>query len=160
MKQKVTLLIFFIILIFCCSSCTFEHSHQFTEGKCECGEIDLDYVEPHEHKFIEGRCECGEIDPDYVEPHEHKFIEGKCECGETDPNYVAPHEHKFIEGKCECGEIDPDYKEIKYTITFVDYDNTIIKIIIINRGEHVSYPDDPVREGYIFEGWSHDLENI
>ena len=138
MKQKVTLLIFFIILIFCCSSCTFEHSHQFTEGKCE----------------------CGETDPNYVAPHEHAFVEGKCECGETDPNYVAPHEHKFIEGKCECGEIDPDYKEIKYTITFVDYDNTIIKIIIINRGEHVSYPDDPVREGYIFEGWNHDLENI
>ncbi len=45
---------------------------------------------PHEHEFVEGKCECGEIDPDYVEPHEHEFVEGKCECGEIDPDYVEP----------------------------------------------------------------------
>ena len=70
------------------------------------------------------------------------------------------HNHEFIEGKCECGENDPEYIEIKYTITFVDYDDTIIKTIIINKGENVSYPDDPVREGYVFTGWDYSLENI
>ena len=64
----------------------------------------------HEHSFTEGKCECGEIDPHYQPPHEHSFSEGKCECGETDPNYQPPHEHSFTEGKCECGETDPDYK--------------------------------------------------
>ena len=73
---------------------------------------------------------------------------------------TVEHTHKFIEGKCECGEVDPDYEEIKYTITFVDYDNTIIKQITINKGEEVILPDDPVRDGYVFEGWDHDLENI
>ncbi len=73
---------------------------------------------------------------------------------------TVEHTHKFIEGKCECGEVDPDYEEIKYTITFVDYDNTIIKIIAVNKGEEVILPDDPVRDGYVFEGWDHDLENI
>ncbi len=42
---------------------------------------------PHEHSFTEGKCECGESDPNYV-PHEHDFVEGKCECGESDPDYV------------------------------------------------------------------------
>ena len=44
----------------------------------------------HTHNFVEGKCECGEFDPNYQPPHEHKFENGKCECGETDPNYQAP----------------------------------------------------------------------
>ena len=44
----------------------------------------------HTHEFVEGKCECGESDPTYVPEHTHNFVEGKCECGESDPNYVAP----------------------------------------------------------------------
>ena len=62
----------------------------------------------HTHNFVDGKCDCGESDPDYV-AHEHNFVDGKCECGESDPDYVAPHEHNFVDGKCECGELDPDY---------------------------------------------------
>ena len=43
---------------------------------------------PHEHNFLDGKCECGEVDPNYVPPHVHEFFEGKCSCGEIDPNYV------------------------------------------------------------------------
>nr|MBE6545217.1 hypothetical protein [Oscillospiraceae bacterium] len=110
------------------------HKHRFIEGKCECGEVNPDYVPPHVHNFVDGECKCGESDPTYVPPHTHRFIEGKCECGEinpnyvpetpehqhsfvegvcscgeSDPNYVPPHKHRFIEGKCECGEVNPDY---------------------------------------------------
>ncbi|MBR2891630.1 MAG: uL15 family ribosomal protein, partial [Bacilli bacterium] len=90
------------------------------EGKCECGEVDPNYVPPHVHEFIEGKCECGEVDPNYVPPHVHEFIEGKCECGEVDPNYVPPHVHEFVEGKCECGEVDPNYvaQEEEHVETF------------------------------------------
>ena len=62
---------------------------------------------PHVHEFIEGKCECGEIDPEYVAPHEHEFVNGKCECGELDPEHV----HEFVDGECVCGEkesADPD----------------------------------------------------
>ncbi|MBR2892073.1 MAG: InlB B-repeat-containing protein [Bacilli bacterium] len=86
-----------------------EHTHEFVEGECECGEKDPNYVPPHEHVFVEGECECGEKDPNYVPPHEHVFVEGECECGEKDPNYVPPHEHIFVEGECECGEKDPNW---------------------------------------------------
>ena len=37
----------------------------------------------HTHNFVDGKCDCGESDPDYV-AHEHSFVDGKCECGESD----------------------------------------------------------------------------
>ena len=82
----------------------------------------------HTHNFIDGVCECGDIDPNYVPPHEHEFVEGKCECGEVDPNYVPPHKHVFVEGKCECGEVDPNYvAPVYFTVTFTDiYGNILI----------------------------------
>ena len=44
----------------------------------------------HTHNFVDGKCECGESDPNYVPTHTHNFVNGECECGETDPNYVPP----------------------------------------------------------------------
>ena len=96
-----------------------EHTHNFVEGKCECGETDPNYVPPHTHSFVDGKCECGKTDPNYVPEHTHNFVEGKCECGESDPNYVSPdepgeepqdppHEHNYVNGKCECGVSDPN----------------------------------------------------
>ena len=118
MKKFLALLTICVMLVMTLASCGIlfpseqppEHTHSFTEGKCECGESDPNYVPPHEHSFADGKCECGESDPNYVPPHEHNFVDGKCECGESDPNYVPPHEHSFVDGKCECGESDPNYK--------------------------------------------------
>ena len=92
-----------------CNVCSYvRETEHIYDNQCdsdcnECGET----RETADHVFVDGRCECGEVDPDYV-PHEHSFIDGKCECGEIDPDYV-PHEHSFIDGRCECGEADPDY---------------------------------------------------
>lgn len=43
----------------------------------------------HTHNFVDGECECGETDPNYNPggDHTHNFVDGECECGETDPNY-------------------------------------------------------------------------
>ena len=41
----------------------------------------------HEHVYVDGKCECGEVDPDYVPSHEHEYVDGKCECGAVDSNY-------------------------------------------------------------------------
>jgi hypothetical protein len=54
--------------------------------------VTVEYTAPHSHNFVDGKCECGEEDPNYVPPHEHEFVNGKCECGEEDPNYVAPEQ--------------------------------------------------------------------
>lgn len=62
----------------------------------------------HSHNFVDGKCECGETDPDYV--HEHYFANGECiYCGEKKPEDKPTHEHSYVDGKCECGETDPDY---------------------------------------------------
>jgi len=45
---------------------------------------------PHEHEFVEGKCECGEVDPDYVAPHEHNYVDSKCTvCGEAEPGVLT-----------------------------------------------------------------------
>ena len=54
--------------------------------------------DPHSHNFVDGKCECGESDPNYVAPHTHSFVEGKCECGETDPNYVPEVTNEYTLG--------------------------------------------------------------
>lgn len=92
--------------------------------------------------------------------HFHEFIEGKCICGEVDPNYKTPHIHEYREGKCNCGEVDPNYNKEQYTITFINYDNSVIQQIVIEKGELPNYPDAPSREGYTFIGWDHDLKDI
>ena len=138
------------------------HTHNFVEGKCECGEIDPTYVPPHVHNFIEGKCECGEVDPTYVPPHVHNFIEGKCECGEIDPNYVPPHVHEFVYGTCECGEVEDFLKDEEDATSFRVYfnymDGTDYKVVNVDINKVVVRPNKPEREGYKFIGWYKDLE--
>lgn len=66
------------------------------------------------------------------------------------------HTHVFINGICECGEKE----EVKYTITFKDYDGRVIETISISKGDYINYPKDPIRDGYMFIGWDNNLENI
>ena len=84
MKKTLTLLTLIALVISLCLSFTgCNHKHDFVEGKCECGEIDPNYVPPHRHTFVDGKCACGEIDPN----HECIFFEGKCIiCFKDDPN--------------------------------------------------------------------------
>ena len=67
-----------------------------------------------------------------------------------------PHTHQFNNGECSCGMKE----EIKYQITFKDYDGTILKIVTINQEDKVIPPTNPVREGFVFLGWDHNLDNI
>ena len=45
---------------------------------------------------------------------------------------------------------DPVY----YTVTFVDWDGTVISTQQVEEGQAAAAPADPVREGYIFTGWN------
>ena len=40
-----------------------------------------------------------------------------------------------------------------YTVTFVDYDDTVLKTQTVASGKSATAPDDPTREGYTFAGW-------
>lgn len=49
----------------------------------------------------------------------------------------------------------------EYTVTFVDYDGSIIKeTIVLEGGSAIAPEENPTREGYTFTGWDKDFENI
>ena len=48
----------------------------------------------------------------------------------------------------------PMQKTESYTVTFQDFDGTILKTEIVKSGESASAPEDPKREGYTFAGWN------
>ena len=115
----------------------------------------------HTHNFVDGKCECGESDPNYVPPHTHNFVNGECECGETDPNYVPPHTHNFVDGVCECGETDPNYvppvTNNEYTlglglvygdVTNAQINATIATVVLDNNGVIVACKIDAVQNKY------------
>lgn len=47
-----------------------------------------------------------------------------------------------------------------FTVTFVDYDGTVISTQQVKKGESATAPENPVREGYTFKCWSCDYSNI
>lgn len=46
------------------------------------------------------------------------------------------------------------------TVTFVDYNGTILKTEIVEVGQSATAPADPVRNGYNFIGWDTDFSNV
>ena len=66
------------------------------------------------------------------------------------------HEHKFIDGTCSCGEVEVN----KYTVTFVDYDGTVLKTETVEKNHSATSPTAPSREGYDFAGWSAEFNNV
>ncbi len=53
---------------------------------------------------------------------------------------------------------DPDAK--KFTVTFVDWDETVLKTTLVLPGGDAEAPVDPSREGYNFTGWRPAVTNI
>lgn len=73
-----------------------EHTHSFTEGRCECGEIDPQ----HQHKFVDGLCSCGEKEPlSKEEVAIQNAIKTIVIPRETTDNFYVPRRH--TEGDCE-----------------------------------------------------------
>lgn len=50
--------------------------------------------------------------------------------------------------------------EEEYTVTFKDYDETILKQETVIYQESATPPSDPTREGYTFVGWDIDYSNV
>lgn len=52
------------------------------------------------------------------------------------------------------------FKKSEFTVTFVDYDNSIIEKITVPKGKAATPPANPNREGYVFNGWDKDLSRV
>ena len=47
-----------------------------------------------------------------------------------------------------------------YTVTFKDYNGTVLKTQTVEKGKAATAPANPTREGYTFEGWDKSFNNI
>ena len=47
-----------------------------------------------------------------------------------------------------------------YTVTFVDYNGTELKVETVERGNSATAPADPTRDGFTFVGWDKVFDNI
>lgn len=58
--------------------------------------------------------------------------------------------------------IDIDYTEpiVTYTVTFKDWDGSVLKTQTVQSGSSATAPDNPTRGGYSFTGWDKTFNNI
>ena len=54
------------------------------------------------------------------------------------------------------------YEEVKptYTVTFVDWNETVLKTQTVEEGSSATAPSNPSKEGYTFIGWNVSFDNI
>ncbi|MCL2632118.1 MAG: InlB B-repeat-containing protein, partial [Coriobacteriia bacterium] len=50
--------------------------------------------------------------------------------------------------------------EVTYTVTFVDFDGTVLSTQTVTPGASAVAPADPTRDGFIFTGWDTDFTNV
>ena len=49
---------------------------------------------------------------------------------------------------------------VTHTVTFVDWDGTVLSTQTVGEGQAATAPADPYREGYNFIGWDADFANV
>ena len=49
---------------------------------------------------------------------------------------------------------------VQHTVTFKDWNGTVLKTEVVNNGGSATAPENPVREGYTFTGWSCSFTNV
>ena len=105
------------------------------ERTCECGEKETQKIDKlqHTHNFVDGKCECGA-----EEEHTHNYVDGKCECGAEEveltitisgPYYVIAGESVILEGIIapeEFAEEEVIWTSSDENILTVDYETSLI----------------------------------
>ena len=59
------------------------------------------------------------------------------------------------------GEVTPEPEpEPEYTVTFYDWNGTVLKTHTVEKGQSATAPANPTREGYTFTGWDKNFTNV
>ncbi len=88
-------------------------------------------------------------------PPQAPEIEGKTFTGWL-PSYLAVSRNLDVVAQYETN--DPE--DSKLTVTFLDYNDAVLKTDRVSPGGDAVPPSDPVREGYTFTGWRPAFTNI
>jgi len=56
--------------------------------------------------------------------------------------------------------VTANFKLQTFTVTFYDWNNTVLKTETVEYGKAATAPENPVREGYEFAGWDTDFSNV
>ena len=56
--------------------------------------------------------------------------------------------------------VTANFKLQTFTVTFYDWNNTVLKTETVEYGKAATAPENPVREGYEFVGWDPDFSNV
>ncbi len=105
------------------------------------------------------------VDHDGTVIEEVTVVRGEDAKAPADPERAG---YKFISWEGDFTNVQSDltitalYIQIKitYTVTFLDFDGTVLKSQIVTTGEAAEAPEDPTREYYTFLGWDKDFSNI
>lgn len=83
------------------------------------------------------------------------FVFAKWSDGNTDnPRYITIEAGKHIDLQAEF--VYPEY----FTVTFLDWDDEVLKEEKVFVGEDAQEPEQPYRQGYTFTGWDKDFTNV
>lgn len=76
--KKILLVFLSFLFVFVVASCNNNSNNNDDQNK-----------PGHTHNYVNGKCECGVEDPNYDpdDTHTHNYVNGVCECGAVDPNY-------------------------------------------------------------------------
>lgn len=108
---------------------------------------------PHEHKFVDGKCECGEVDPDYVAPEvptfgvvtefkenvAYKFGLLQGNTGKTifvTGNYKNTYYGESTEDVAAAADVYVVVVEGGYNLKLVKADGTVLYINVVASGTH------------------------
>jgi len=149
--KKFLFLFICLFSLFFVFGCEEDHTHNYVDGKCECGDVDPNY-NVHTHNYVDGKCECGDVDPNY-NAHTHNYVDGVCSCGQTDPNIVIDYDKVIT----QCDLMMISDSEVREDLIFVKeqlVENVLVEFtysssdqsVITNSGEVIlpSYEDATV----------------
>lgn len=53
-----------------------------------------------------------------------------------------------------------NHGDSKYIVKYVNYDGSILKLVLVDEGQNAVAPEAPLRNGYVFTGWSGDAVKV